>query len=93
MIEVHDPLRLLIIVEHFNDVVLSTIQKSPETYEWFNNEWVHLVAVNPETYELSVFKDGGFEPYTTMKDNLDFVPDIAPVLESSEDNLPVFLIG
>lgn len=93
MIEVHDPLRLLIIVEHFNDVVLSTIQKSPETYEWFNNEWVHLVAVNPETYELSVFKDGGFEPYTTMKDNLDFVPEIAPVLESSEDNLPVFLIG
>ncbi|HTE09316.1 MAG TPA: DUF2309 domain-containing protein, partial [Chitinophagaceae bacterium] len=40
MIEVHDPVRLLIIVEHFPDTVLKTIQSVPEMYEWFINEWV-----------------------------------------------------
>jgi len=58
MIEVHDPVRLLIIIEHFPEIVLQTIQKAQDTYEWFINEWVHLVAVNPETKELSSFKDG-----------------------------------
>jgi uncharacterized protein len=60
MIEVHDPIRMLFIVEHFPAVVLETIKKAPETYEWFINEWVHLVVVNPETRELYSFKDGKF---------------------------------
>jgi uncharacterized protein YbcC (UPF0753/DUF2309 family) len=49
MIEVHDPVRLLLIVEHFPEVVLNTIQSVPEMYEWYNNDWVHLITINPET--------------------------------------------
>jgi uncharacterized protein YbcC (UPF0753/DUF2309 family) len=40
MTEVHDPVRLLLIVEHFPEVVLKTIQRAPETYQWFINDWV-----------------------------------------------------
>ncbi|MFI5203344.1 MAG: YbcC family protein, partial [Flavobacteriales bacterium] len=43
MIEVHDPVRLLIVVEHFPDVVLKTIQSSPNLYEWYMNNWIHLI--------------------------------------------------
>ncbi len=63
MIEVHDPVRLLIIVEHFPEVVLKTIQSVPEMYEWFINDWVHLVVVNPETNKFYYFKDGKFSDY------------------------------
>ena len=45
MVEVHDPVRLLILVEHFPEVVLRTIQSSESLYEWFLNEWVHLMAI------------------------------------------------
>ncbi len=38
MIEVHDPIRLMVIVEHFPEIVLKAIQVTPETYEWFVNE-------------------------------------------------------
>jgi uncharacterized protein len=93
MIEVHDPIRLMIIVEHFPSVVLETIQKSPETYEWFINEWVHLVAVNPETKELFLFKNGQFSTYQPLREKLDTVSDIATLIESTQENFPVYILS
>jgi uncharacterized protein YbcC (UPF0753/DUF2309 family) len=91
MVEVHDPLRLLIIVEHFEDVVLKTIKRTPELYEWFENEWVHLVVVNPETKKISRFMSGTFESYTPQ-----YVPEmtdnVEDIFETERENLPVLLI-
>jgi uncharacterized protein YbcC (UPF0753/DUF2309 family) len=92
MIEVHDPLRLLIIVEHFPKVVLETIQKSSEVYEWFVNEWVHLVAIDPITQAFSQFKDGVFTPYTPLQQNVSIVADVTTLIESSHENIPVHII-
>jgi hypothetical protein len=93
MIEVHDPVRLLIVVEHFPEVVLETIQKHAQTYEWFINEWVHVVVVNPETKTLFLFKEGSFSPYEPLKQHIDVLSDITPVIESQKDNLPVYLLS
>jgi hypothetical protein len=93
MIEVHDPVRLLIIVEHLPEVVLDTIQRNAETYEWFINEWVNLVVVHPETKEFYSFKEGGFVKYQPLKQQVDTVSDMIPLLESNQDNVPVYLIA
>ncbi|MEJ7587844.1 MAG: DUF2309 domain-containing protein [Ferruginibacter sp.] len=102
MIEVHDPLRLLIIVEHFPEVVLKTVQATPEMYEWFINEWVHLVAVNPETSELFYFKEGKFIPYQPLTNQIHFFKDVHSLLEdakemetnhiahATQENLPIY---
>jgi uncharacterized protein len=92
MIEVHDPVRLLIIVEHFPEVILETIKRSPETYEWFINEWVNLVAVNPETYAVSLFMDGEFHPHETHCHQPTMVSDFEPLFEKFQDNMPVIAI-
>ena len=92
MIEVHDPVRLLIIVEHFPDVVLDTIKRSPETYQWFINEWVNLVAVNPETYEISVFGDGAFKPYQPLGLPTENIGNLSALFEKFQDNIPVMVI-
>ena len=93
MIEVHDPVRLLIIVEHFPEVVLETIKRNPATYEWFINEWIHLVVVNPETNKLSEFKEGEFVPYRTLSNELKTATNLSAEFESHEGNLPVYLIS
>ncbi len=93
MIEVHDPVRLLIIVEHFPQVVLQTIQKAADMYEWFINDWVRLVVIHPETHELSLFGDGTFTTYRTLKKKVEVVPDVEHLIETSQDNLPVCLIS
>lgn len=92
MIEVHDPVRLMIIVEHYPEVVLKTIQKAPETYEWFINEWVRLVVVNPDNQALSVFENGHFAPYTTYTTSVEKVGDVMPILEKTMENLPIYII-
>ena len=48
MIEVHDPLRLLIIVEQSLDVALLAVKRNPATFEWIENEWVHYACFNLE---------------------------------------------
>jgi uncharacterized protein YbcC (UPF0753/DUF2309 family) len=95
MIEVHDPIRLLIIVEHFPEVLLETIQRSPETYEWFINEWVHLVAINPETGEQHYFVEGKFVPYTPLTKKIDVVGNVGQLVEASSslENLPVYKLS
>ncbi len=92
MIEVHDPVRLLIIVEHFPDIVLNVIKSVDAMYEWFVNEWINLVAINPETHQIQLFKEGKFIPYEPVKQKIDTVSDITPLLESTLENIPVYLI-
>lgn len=92
MIELHDPVRLLVIVEHHPEVVLNTLKRSPETYEWFINDWVKLVAVEPETYNLYVFDDGTFKPYKPLQSEIKTVSDLTPLFEMHSDNLPVLIL-
>jgi uncharacterized protein len=90
MIEIHDPVRILFIVEHHSNVILDTIKRLYATYEWFINEWVNLVAINPDTHEISVFREGEFLPYQTTKDKMEDLKDLDALLETHHDNIPVF---
>jgi uncharacterized protein YbcC (UPF0753/DUF2309 family) len=93
MVEVHDPIRLMVIVEHFPEIVLKAIHVNPETYEWFENEWVHLVAMNPEDKSLYYFKDGAFSSYKPITDKINHVDNLEVLIESSEENFPVYSIN
>lgn len=104
MIEVHDPVRLLVIVEHFPEVVLKTVQSTPEMYEWFINEWVHLVALNPETNKLYYFTDGKFVSYVPQSkinsiNNLNSFIESAKemetnyIVDATKENLPVHTLN
>lgn len=93
MTEVHDPIRLLLVVEHFPEVVLEVIQRNPTTYEWFINEWVILVAVHPESKESYLFKDGKFEQYIPIASQLEVIEDLNTLLESNQENFPVYLFN
>ena len=103
MIEVHDPLRLLIIVEHYPEIILQSIQSSPAMYEWYINEWVHLISLNPDTRKLTYFSKGQFLPYQTLSKEIHFFKDVHSLLEAAQEmktnhiadatqeNLPVIL--
>jgi uncharacterized protein len=104
MIEVHDPVRLLVVVEHFPEVVLKTIQSTPDMYEWFINDWVHLVALNPETHQFFYFNEGKFSEYVSVNGDIPSVANFTTLIESAKEmetnqiidstkeNLPVYLI-
>jgi uncharacterized protein YbcC (UPF0753/DUF2309 family) len=106
MIEVHDPVRLLVIVEHKPELVLKAIQSSPEVFEWYKNGWVHIVALHPEEQQFYYFRNGAFTKYNpiTGADQIKTIKNMEAFLEgagemetnhivhATEENLPVYLL-
>ena len=104
MIEVHDPVRLVIMVEHYPEIILKTIRSEAPVYEWFANDWVHLVSIHPETNEFYFFKNEQFEPFAPLSDEVNKLENIHEFLESAtkmqvshitnatKENLPVHVI-
>jgi uncharacterized protein YbcC (UPF0753/DUF2309 family) len=89
MIEVHDPVRLLIIVEQFPEIVLKTIQREPATYEWFKNQWVHLAVVHPEKNEVFRFIKETMQMTEIPNFGLDNADHLTEWLQKEMDNLPI----
>ncbi|HET6721296.1 MAG TPA: DUF2309 domain-containing protein [Chitinophagaceae bacterium] len=106
MIEVHDPVRLLVIVEHKPEIVLKAIQSSPDVFEWYKNEWVHIVALDPEEKQFYYFRNGVFEQYQpithakeigTIHNMEKFIEgaremETNHIVHATEENLPVHLL-
>jgi len=90
MIEVHDPIRLMLIVEHDPVVVLEALTRNPSTYEWIGNEWIRLAVIHPLTRVVHVFTNGVFEVYTPLTSKLVKIIDLEKIIEESSENLPVF---
>jgi uncharacterized protein YbcC (UPF0753/DUF2309 family) len=92
MVNIHDPLRLLITIEHFPEEVLRIMQINPATYEWFINNWINLVVIHPETKDAFVFGDEKFKPYSVITNQIERVEKLEPIFESVHDNLPILEI-
>jgi uncharacterized protein YbcC (UPF0753/DUF2309 family) len=92
MINIHEPLRLVVIVEHFPEIVQDAIHTNEATYEWFKNTWVHLVALHPETKKLYYFKNESFEEYKPLADFPKQMKNMDEIFESNSESLPVIEI-
>lgn len=104
MVEVHDPVRLLMVVEHYPAVIKKVVQSNPALYEWFANEWIHLVALDPDKKTLHVLKDDKFVPYDPLTKSIPTMRSLSHTIESAkkmktnhildatEENLPVHII-
>jgi uncharacterized protein YbcC (UPF0753/DUF2309 family) len=63
MVELHEPMRLLLIVEASPEDLLAVAGRQAEVAELVVNRWVQLVSVHPRTGEMQEFRAGGFVPY------------------------------
>ena len=91
MIEVHDPIRLLAVVEHYPEVVKKAISKNPATYEWYKNEWLRLAVVHPETKQIFVFEQEEFIEYHPIQ-KANHIENELALAEKAKENLPVGIL-
>jgi len=91
MVEIHDPIRLLMVVEQVPELVHQVINSVPALLEWVSNTWVHLVVLDPNSGDFLRWVDDKFVVYSplTTVEHLDHLQD---KLLSSQQNLPVYLI-
>jgi len=63
MVEVHEPVRALFIIETTPDAMNRIMDRNEGIGRLCRNGWVLLALLDPQTREISVFDDGEFRPY------------------------------
>ena len=63
MIEIHEPMRLLLVCEARLDTVRSILERNSGIRALVEREWVRLVTLDPETRELFAAERGALVPY------------------------------
>ena len=75
MIEIHEAMRLQIVVEATTDVLTTIVARQPPLQELIYNGWVHLMAKDPYSEATHLFKPAvGFVPW---QNNLVELPKVA----------------
>ena len=93
MVEIHDPMRLLIYIEQFPNVVMDTLNASPPAKQWFEDEWIHLVVQHPESKLLHRYNKGKFIEYHSLHKEVKETSQLQHLIESTEENLPVLILN
>ncbi|MBI3298974.1 MAG: DUF2309 domain-containing protein [Elusimicrobia bacterium] len=62
MVEVHEPVRLLLIVENTPERVLEAARRSPAVVELVTNRWIRVAAMDPADGTIRVLRGDAFVP-------------------------------
>jgi uncharacterized protein YbcC (UPF0753/DUF2309 family) len=76
MVEIHEPVRILFVVETTPQNMQTIIGENPVIATLVQGEWVQLALLDPETSAIQVYSGGVFEPYVAESGEL-------PEVESS----------
>jgi len=63
MVELHEPIRILIVVETTPDRLARVVEADPMMARLVRNDWVRLAALEPDSPAAHVYRRGGFERY------------------------------
>lgn len=64
MVEIHEPVRLLVLVEATPAALLRVAERAPLVGQLVINRWIQLVSVDPHDGTMQVFDNGAFVRFT-----------------------------
>ncbi len=88
MVEIHEPRRLVTIVEAPIDRLTAVIDSLPASKKLVDNRWVHLVALDPKDYRLYRLGPNGFTPYAPRGVELKTAPRSIDWYRGHREHLP-----
>lgn len=62
MVEIHEPMRILFVVETAWPRLLATIEGDPTVKEFVVNRWIRMAAMDPATGDIHIYRNGVFRP-------------------------------
>ena len=76
--EIHEPMRLLMVVEHTPDTLTGILARQPPLAELVGNAWMQLVSLDPDSGDTALYRPGvGFEPWRDTARALAEAPQLA----------------
>lgn len=92
MVNIHDPLRLLVIVDQHPQVVFKVLESDPATKDWFLKNWIHLVVQDPDTQLMYRYDNGVFKLYELQEQPLNDYPELQQLVANGSDNQPIYIL-
>ena len=87
MVEIHEPLRLLIVVETTPEAMLKIMQQNEGIDRLCRNGWVYVATQSPHSDEIQIFNGENFEPYQPQGEPLPEVSTSAQWYRGWRDHL------
>lgn len=87
MVEIHEPVRLLFIVETTPEAMLKIMDRNPVIGTLCRNGWVQMSVLSPDSSDIHVFQNGEFRPYVPTTQELPMVPSSTAWYQGLRDNL------
>ncbi len=63
MIEIHEPMRLLFVIETTAAAIERIIDRNPGIKTLVQGQWIHLAVIDPATGRMALARSGMFEPH------------------------------
>ncbi|MEX0586822.1 MAG: putative inorganic carbon transporter subunit DabA, partial [Pirellulales bacterium] len=70
MVEIHEPVRILFVIETSPDAMQRLISTEEAFRLLVEHQWVQMAVIDPNSAELHVYRQGGFEPYVPESSEL-----------------------
>jgi len=93
MVEIHEPVRSLFIIETTPESMLRIIERNEMIGRMCKNGWIQLTVLDPESRTLSVYQDGAFQPYQPQASELPKVASSVDWYRGWRDHLEFAEIG
>lgn len=88
MVELHEPVRITILIESSNDFVLKAIDTNQRIKKMVTNSWIHLATIDPITKEIAIFHNNEFIKYDPININLSEVKSSLEYVQEKSGPLP-----
>lgn len=56
MTELHIPIRLLVIIEQYPEIILKTVSNNASIWPWMKNAWLRVAALSPDSNDLKIYE-------------------------------------
>jgi uncharacterized protein YbcC (UPF0753/DUF2309 family) len=74
MVEIHEPVRLLFVVETTPELMLKIMEREAGIGGVIRNGWVYLALLDPNSPRIQMYRDGAFHPYQPQVSKLPTAP-------------------
>lgn len=93
MVEIHEPLRILFLIETSPEAMLSIMERNEGIARLCRGGWSHLAVIDAETSQVQVFRNGRFEPFDMSDGELSHACSSLDCYEGKRGHRPFFSIA
>lgn len=93
MVELHEPVRLLFVIETTREAMLKIIERNAGIGKLCRNRWVQLTLIDPDSDRISIYRHGNFEDYVPESHEIPLVKSSADWYRGRRDHLEFAIVA